>query len=321
MNYAPDQIDELTQFLVLFLFFFEIGAFFFWMFRQSIFNLEKEYGEQKHFFKRNVLEIIIYAFCIFIIFSPSVVIPLSAMYKISYELGINKNTSCTTENFVSQLTTYRDVPRYYNSANEIERERERIAVKTCSDIQYFVTGVDSYDEDKVSERLPYDVYMFIQIFFISTIGIPVLIVQKYGDWRVVAWMSLYTFILSAFITPFLIIFDTLSVYIPDLDFGKISLDGTNGNFFVIILAIAFLIFFQSIRIFKRNSYSLILVVNCGILTSLLNLLLLGILIAHEDYQDPAHFLPYFLGFLVIYACLFSFQKKMLLRNFSLPKRS
>ncbi|MDJ0898142.1 MAG: hypothetical protein QNJ55_04975 [Xenococcus sp. MO_188.B8] len=311
----PDQIDELTQFIVFFLFLFEIFTFFFWLFRQSIFNLEQDYGEQRHFFRRSFLEIIIYAFCIFIIFSPSLIVPIPAIYKIANKIEINENTFCDDSKFFQQLTTPSDA----KSKNIISRTEK--ALKICSDIQYFVTGVDLIYRDEESEILPFDIYPFLQTFFISTIGLPVLIIQKYSSWRVLTLTGLYSGILAAFITPILIIFDTLNIELLDLSFGKISFYGINRNFFVIILILAFFIFFQSVRIFKRNSYSLILVVHHGMITILLNLLLFLILIAHKDYKHLTHFLPCFLYFLVIYSCLFPFQKKMLLRNFSLPKSS
>ena len=280
----------------------------------------------------------------FIIFSPSILIPLSAMYKIANQIAINKNTSCTSPKVFKQFMNSREKIDYSEQVVFVAAFKQNLSVDEnisvedkrilesksrelgslhkgiCSDIQYFVTGVDSYQKDKISKELPYDIYLFIQTFFISTIGIPVLIIQKYGNWRVVAWMSLYA-ILSAFIMPVWVILETLNVNISDLDFGIIEIEGTNVNFFLIILVITFFVSLQLIKMLKRNIYSSMLAVNCGILTSMLNLILLGILRAHKDYKHPGHFLPYFLGFLVIYACLFYFQKKMLLRNLSLPKNS
>ena len=355
----PHQIDELTQFILPFLVIFEICAFFFWMFRQSIFNLEQDYGKQRNFFRRSALEIITYLFCILIVFSPSVLIPLCAIHKIAYQIKIDNRWCYLYASLIIHKTLiqspperikpffssyeFKEITTSLNQSNvsifEIDNIEKYIA--RCLYIKHIVYGLDLdnkypdpnykylddishpyFDinyENEANQQVPYEIYLFLQTCFISTIGIPILIIQKYGNWRLVALTGFYIVIITVFITPVLIILNTLNIYIPDFSLWGINFSGINGNFFLIITAITALIVFYSLIIFNKKSYNWVLFINWGVISILLNSLLLSILIDHEDYLHMGHLLLPFIVVLVLYCCLFPIQKKMLLRNLSLPK--
>lgn len=99
----PNQLLDLVPLLILIIFFPEIGIFIYWLYSQSLFNVEQEYG--KTHYTIGIMEVIIYTICVFIIFSPSIIMFITANYKIASYLGINKTSNCTDLDVMLALTS------------------------------------------------------------------------------------------------------------------------------------------------------------------------------------------------------------------------
>jgi hypothetical protein len=322
---GPKQIDEFINSFTLLLIILEVPAFFFWMFRQSIFDVDKQHGQTTEFYKRSILETLVYALCCCLIFSPSVIAPTVAVHNIGYEQGIKKSTSCGSDQF-SRL--------FEGSSNNLEimldsDRRKEISSEICLDIQFITTGFYSYshnrngtiDIDKSTRFLAYYEYLISVLIIASTACWPFFIAQKYAGWPALAWLGLCLVVLASLTIPTFVILSRLSLRFMDFDVGDfIFSGGNNGDICIVTFVVLLISFLKYMKISKQKSYDASSVISFSVFLLSINLMMI-VLIAVNIHTNSAYdWIPPFSILCFSYFLFYPLYKKLLIKNSFLPRK-
>ncbi|MBW4465541.1 MAG: hypothetical protein KME07_08880 [Pegethrix bostrychoides GSE-TBD4-15B] len=310
----PNQLDELTLIILILFGIVELAAFFFWIFKLSIFNFEKEYGDRQRFLSRSALEVIIFFLCAILILSPSAVVTTTAIYKTAYVLKIDKTTNCIKDGKTKETNKSSSLRKQFLSDKELEEwvsddlndrynDKGAKATDMCSGVQDFLTSTSF---DKHNDILPYQLSFSIQLTFLSFIAFPLLL-GRYGKIRTLSYSVLYILILVVINVTVLALRDSIGL----------SSDENSNLIFSLILSAIF-ISTHSIILSRSRKYNFLLPVNFIVLSIVTHALSLAIYsqYSNEEYEALSLILILPLGLMI---CIFPFLKKILIRNLSLPE--
>ena len=300
-NVPSKQIDEFVRYFPSLLIVFEVSAFFFWIFKQSIFDIDKQHGQINAFYKRSILEMAVYALCFFIIFSPSFIVPTAVVYKVGHEVGIDANTNCG-EDFTGVLQA-----TFSSSGNKGK------ASDICSDIRTIVSG-----KKDVLRYLPHDIYLMITLLLVSLICLPAFIMQKYSKWTTIAWLGLYVTVLSALVLAVLILFESRSFRLIKNSFGTYELDNGNGDICLVVLTVSAISFLLFMKVFKNSKHNLYPVIGFGVFMISFQVFFWFLSLVDSEksvYEE----LDFMIGVLILFFISFPLYQKVLIENLSMPK--
>lgn len=160
----PKIIDEFIQYFIVLIMFVEAGIFIFWIVKQSLYNVEKEYGNTSSGI--GLLEIIIYTLCAVIITSSSLTMTATAMYRTASWVRMERSTQCS------------EVISNFQTPYKYEHE-------VCESMKDFLGGSSNYNYS-----LPYEIHWFFHTIFLM-LGIFLLVIRKYSNWATMGWIGLY----------------------------------------------------------------------------------------------------------------------------------
>ncbi|MDY7047230.1 MAG: hypothetical protein RPG89_01020 [Microcystis panniformis WG22] len=160
----PKIIDEFIQYFIVLIMFVEAGIFIFWIVKQSLYNVEKEYGNTSSGI--GLLEIIIYTLCAVIITSSSLTMTATAMYRTASLVRMERSTQCS------------EVISHFQTPYKYEHE-------VCESMKDFLGGSSNYNY-----FLPYEIHWFFHTIFLM-LGIFLLVIRKYSNWATMGWIGLY----------------------------------------------------------------------------------------------------------------------------------
>ncbi len=297
MLIQPDQLDELTTYIMIFFAVAELAAFSFWIFKLSIFNLEKEYGNRGNSFRRSIYEISLYFLCVIMMLSPSITVTSTAIYKTAYNLKINESTNCAERTEKSFL----NIKEQILSDDEFKEEVRDKAGEICSGIQDFVTRTTF---NNYNYYLPFHLHRSVQVTFLSLAVLP--LIARYSKMYILPWSALYAI--------FLAIIDATTLGMIKNTLPK---SDENTNLIISLIVIATLLFVHIIILLSRSKkYTPFLPIDLIVLSIVIHVLSIAI---GSRHFDPDEIVSSSLSFSLIFIIfLFPFLKKLLVRNLSLP---
>ena len=187
-------------------------------------------------------------------------------------------------------------------------------LSTCQDIQEFITN-DMHDS---SRQLPYDVHWWFHTIF-AILGIFLLIIRKYSNWRIIGWIILYIIILTI-LSIFLGTF--LGAFLSSANIFY-SFDGQGLAALILIFSITLFMIFASIQLLTKRKYTQFLYINFLILPIAIGVLIpvfYGVLDNHNSGSHTIYESTWILiKFFIAYSCFFPLQKRVLNQVLSLPK--
>ncbi|MEA5622448.1 hypothetical protein [Nostoc sp. UHCC 0251] len=282
----PTEFDEFIWYFVIFVMFAEAGVFIFWFIQQSLYDVEKEYGDTSY--KIGLVETLVYVLCTVIITSTSLTMTATAIHKTANVVGITSSTECNTS--INSSIGNKFSARTYDESS------------ICNDIKYFIQNRFSTDNYRI-----YQTYDFLHIIFLN-LGIFLLIIRKYSSWRILGWIGAYILLLIIMS----IFFSTvLSAIISGFDLLRGSL--------IYLTIVNLFILLQSIRLIKTKIKNDFMLINFAILPLSLSILLYvtNYAITQKFYLSKDTLL--FVSIFVLYIFLSPLYKAVLNRTLVLPK--
>ena len=324
----PKVIDEFIQYFIVLIMLIEAGIFIFWFVKQSVYNVEKEYGNTSS--GVGLVEIIIYTLCAVIITSSSLTMTATAMYRTTSLVGMKPFplTQCTVQ--VSNLKKSGKHP----AMEPITIEQELIAVeqKPSSIVQKFEavdqsTSYNDYVCDDILNfisrgyreghsyhgYLPYEIHWWFHTIFLM-LGIFLLVIRKYSNWSTLGWTGLY---LLSLITASIfsgIVLSSLRLI------GSISedLDKDESSWLIILIILTMLLVWQSIRLTTLRRFDHFKFINFAVLPIALGVLI-SVIVLFFPGSSVMENTKVLVVFFVFYISVFPVYKAILNRTLALPK--
>jgi len=216
--------------------FVEAGIFIFWIVKQSLYNVEKEYGNTSSGI--GLLEIIIYTLCAVIITSSSLTMTATAMYRTASLVRMETSTECSEVEVSHFQTPYKD------------------EVQVCRSMRDFLGGSSNYNY-----FLPYEIHWFFHTIFLM-LGIFLLVIRKYSNWATMGWIGLY--VLALIIATIF-----LGIVLSSLSQNELS-------WLIILILLNIVLFFQSTSLTMRRRFDNFQFISFAILPIALGVLISSI---------------------------------------------
>lgn len=232
----PKIIDEFIQYFIVLIMFVEAGIFIFWIVKQSLYNVEKEYGNTSSGI--GLLEIIIYTLCAVIITSSSLTMTATAMYRTASLVRMETSTGCSEVEVSHFQTPYKD------------------EVQVCRSMRDFLDGSSNYNY-----FLPYEIHWFFHTIFLM-LGIFLLVIRKYSNWATMGWIGLY--VLALIIATIF-----LGIVLSSLSQNELS-------WLIILILLNIVLFFQSTSLTMRRRFDNFQFISFAILPIALGVLISSI---------------------------------------------
>lgn len=232
----PKIIDEFIQYFIVLIMFVEAGIFIFWIVKQSLYNVEKEYGNTSSGI--GLLEIIIYTLCAVIITSSSLTMTATAMYRTASLVRMETSTECSEVEVSHFQTPYKD------------------EVQVCRSMRDFLGGSSNYNY-----FLPYEIHWFFHTIFLM-LGIFLLVIRKYSNWATMGWIGLY--VLALIIATIF-----LGIVLSSLSQNELS-------WLIILILLNIVLFFQSTSLTMRRRFDNFQFISFAILPIALGVLISSI---------------------------------------------
>ena len=277
----PKIIDEFIQYFIVLIMFVEAGIFIFWIVKQSLYNVEKEYGNTSSGI--GLLEIIIYTLCAVIITSSSLTMTATAMYRTASLVRMETSTECSE---VSEVISHFQTP--YSG----------YTVLVCMSMKDFLGG--SSDGNYF---LPYEIHWFFHTIFLM-LGIFLLVIRKYSNWATMGWIGLYV----------------LALIIATIFLGIVlsSLSQNELSWLIILILLNIVLFFQSTSLTMRRRFDNFQFISFAILPIALGVLISSIVFGSANSSFRTNTIALIM-FFVFYIFIFPLYKLILNRTLALPK--
>ena len=299
----PKIIDEFIQYFIVLIMLIEAGIFMFWFDKQSVYNVEKEYGNTSSGI--GFVEIIIYALCAVIITSSSLTMTTTAMYRTASLVGMEPSTQCFVQNTKQDTKQDTKSEREKLSAVAEKFETGTDANKNyyngdvCKNIVNFING--NYDNNDSSYYLPYCIYWWLHTILLMW-GIFLLVIRKYSDSGTYAS----------------IVFSSMLLIYGSIFCRLVLIEGRSLVLRILAMLLNILLFYQSIRLTKLRRFDDFKFINFAVLP-----IALGVLISFIVSFLPSHgFMKNTMAliiFFIFYIFVFPIYKASLNRTLALPK--
>ena len=345
-------IDEFINIIIFLVISIELGVFYYWSFKQCLFNIEKEHGN--FHFTDGVVEIIIYTMCTIIIFSSSLTMTATAIHRVAdndKDAIIAHNTDCGLDSLDSwefrrldekyqnqlkfsapdkwpkiekELQAQRSLFRKWQSKFCYnEGERCEYSASMCRAIQKFITNdtskfITNDTSYSYHKQLRYDYNWLLQTIF-AILGIYFLIITKHDNSDIIVLMIGYIAILAS-LSFFLDIFVSRAdinffSFIAEIFFHIDPSSYGDQTLVGLIFVIVLFMIFVSIQLAKKRKYANFIYINFLSLPLAVGVLifLLGLIASKEESGWIL------IKFFLVYSCFMPLQKIVLNHVLSLPK--
>ena len=344
-------IDEFINNIIFLVMLIEVVAFFYWFFKQCLFNIEKEHGN--FHFTDGVVEIVIYTVCTIIIFSSSLTMTATAIHRVANndkDAIIAHNTDCglnswefrrSDEKYQNQLKFSAPdkspkiekelqaqislLHKWQSKFCYNEGERCEYSASMCRDIQKFITNdtskfITNDTSYSYYKQLRYDDNWLFQTIC-AILGIYFLIITKHSNPDIIGLMICYIAIfaiLSFFLDIFVSSADiNFFPFIAEIFFHIDPSSSSEQTLVGLIFVIVLFMIFVSIQLAKKRKYAKFIYINFLSLPLAVGVLIFSLgLIAFPTIEELAWIL---IKFFLVYSCFMPLQKMVLNHVLSLPK--
>jgi hypothetical protein len=142
----PDFIAPYINITAAFFLIVEIFIIFYWMFRQSIYDVDKQHGQTQRFWQTAFSEMLAYGLCFLVLFSPSIIQPKF----ITQSIAPHYSDGCISQ--VNDMARHNSSPRTLYERDNYEDIEECINVRAIAAQNFFQADIRSeLDETLVSK--------------------------------------------------------------------------------------------------------------------------------------------------------------------------